>query len=78
MAIPAIAPVLTPEEVLFGVLVIVVLLELGFEGHDIAGLQEEVVLWILSVFPNLPVELSLLGSSFSLRYLGRAWSRLGL
>ena len=32
MAMPAIAPVPTPEEVLFGVLVIVVLLEVGFEG----------------------------------------------
>ena len=32
MAIPAIAPVPMPEEVLFGVLIIVVLLELGFEG----------------------------------------------
>ena len=32
MAIPAIAPVLTPEEVLFGDLAIVVLPEVGFEG----------------------------------------------
>lgn len=32
MAIPAIAPVPTPEDLLFGALVIVVLLEVGFEG----------------------------------------------
>ena len=50
IAIPAIAPVPTPEEVLCGVLVIVVLLEVGFEGLLPVVLVDEMATMWLGVF----------------------------